>query len=359
MSNKNAKNTIVGTDVNVVAPSNMGKGLVYSETAKQYEVDARDANGVKLNPDGSVGVALSPDEGNLLELRTNGLYYGNTAPNEFRHLHVSSVSGNDSNDGTKDSPLRTIQAAVDLLKDAPYRYYIWLKAGETFDWVNKEFDYTIITFGVYGAEAAYPYNVPSNAYYRGHLAKSFPRPVVRVQTKRWNTVMRRQSLAAKELTLLGIKFEIDNAAQNDDFNLSGHYAGFINTADGKAEFQGCIINIVGKATTGAGAGAYRNDSLTRCKTILLLHCHTDTGINPFNDGTTFAYAYINPSVQYSESNSNGHLQGNGQAPDYEVYPTRDFVNSLNLRNIAYNFDYDVNTKSLFGINTNFDIFNNS
>ena len=359
MANKNAKNTMNGTDVFVVAPSNMGKGLAYNETVKQYEVNAQDANGVKLNPDGTVGVALSKDGGNLLELRKDGIYYGNTAPEELRHLHVSSVSGNDSNNGTKESPLRTIQAAVDLLKDAPYRYYIWLKAGETFEWVNKEFDYTILTIGVYGAEASYPYNVPSNVYYRGHLAKSFPRPVVRVQTKRWNDVMRRHSLVAKELTLLGIKFEIDNATQNDDFNLSGHYAGFVNRLDGKTELQGCVINIVGKATYGAGAGVYRNDSLTRCKTLTLLHCHTDTGINPFNDNTNFAYAYINPSVQYSESNGNGYLQGNGQAPDYEVYPTLDFVRSLNLQNIAYNFAYDTNTKSLFGINVNFDIFQNS
>lgn len=359
MANKNAKNVTNGTDIFVVTPSNMGKGLAYNETVKQYEVNARDANGVKLNPDGTVGVSLSKDGGNLLELRKDGLYYGNVASEELRHLHVSSISGNDSNSGTKESPLRTIQGAVDLLKDAPVRYYIWLKAGETFEWVNKEFDYPIITFGVYGAEASYPYEVPSNVYYRGHLAKSFPRPVVRVQTKRWNNVMRRQSLVAKELTLLGIKFEIDNAAQNDDFNLSGHYAGFVNTTDGKTEFQGCVINVVSKATTGPGAGAYRNDSLTRCKTMTFLHCHTDTGINPFNDGTTLAYAYINPAVQYSESNGIGHLQGNGQAPDYEVYPTRDFVNSLNLQNIAYHYAYDVNTKSLFGINVNFDIFQNS
>ena len=329
--------------VYTVAPSNMGVGLVWNARTNQYDVGTS---------------SVSPDAGNLLEQRANGLYYGTQASADIRNLHVSSVSGNDSNSGTREAPLRTIQAAVDRLKDAPVRYGIWLKAGETFEWVNKEFDYTIITFGVYGAESTHPYSVPSNAYYRGHLAKSFPRPVVRVNTKRFNGFMRRQSLVAKELTLIGIKFEIDNAAQNDDFNLSGHYAGFVNTLDGKTEFQGCVINIVGKATFGAGAGGYRNDSLTRCKTLLFLHCHTDTGINPFNDSTTLAYAYINPSIQYSESNAEGHLQGRGEAPDYEIYPTMDFVNSLNLINIAYHFAYDVNTKSLFGINTNFDIFRN-
>ena len=41
MANKNAKNVENAPDVCVVAPSNMGKGLVYNETLKQYEVDTK------------------------------------------------------------------------------------------------------------------------------------------------------------------------------------------------------------------------------------------------------------------------------------------------------------------------------
>ncbi len=61
-----------GTDGFVVAPSNMGRKPYTNETVKQYEVNARDANGVKLNPDGTVGVPLSKDTGNVLELRNDG-----------------------------------------------------------------------------------------------------------------------------------------------------------------------------------------------------------------------------------------------------------------------------------------------
>lgn len=41
MANKNAKNVVNAPDVHVVAPSNMGKGLVYNETTKQYDVDVK------------------------------------------------------------------------------------------------------------------------------------------------------------------------------------------------------------------------------------------------------------------------------------------------------------------------------
>ncbi len=56
-------------DVFVVAPSNMGKGLAYNETVKQYEVNARDANSVNLIPDRRCWCSLSKDAGNAVGLR--------------------------------------------------------------------------------------------------------------------------------------------------------------------------------------------------------------------------------------------------------------------------------------------------
>lgn len=343
MANKNAKNSVNAPDVHVVAPSNMGKGLVWNDTTKQYEVAG--------------GLTVSPDNGNLIEVRNNGIYYGTSAPEELRNLYVSSVSGNDSNPGTREAPLRTIQAAVDKLIDSPVRYTIWLHKEETFEWVYKDLDYPIITFCVYGAESTHPFSLPINPYYRGYLAMSFPRPVVKIQVKEKQGFMMRHHLSAKELTFLGIKFEINNAAINDNFTLGGHFAGFVNTATGTTEFQGCIINVTGAATFRPGIGTYRNDSLTRCKTLTFLHCHTDTGMQPYSDGTTLAYTPIGPTIQYSRSN-NETLQGYGQAPDYPVYGALEFVSKLNLHNIAYDFAYDQATKSLFGINVNFNIFQN-
>ena len=61
-----AKNTkgdgsLEQNSVVVVTPDNMGKGLVWNAATKQYYVSAKDSNGVKVNPDGSVGLALSQD----------------------------------------------------------------------------------------------------------------------------------------------------------------------------------------------------------------------------------------------------------------------------------------------------------
>lgn len=345
MANKNAEKLLNAPDVHVVTPSNMGSGLVWNDKTKAYEVPS--------------GLVVSPDAGNQIEKRKNGIYYGTVAPEEIRDLYVSSVSGNDSNPGTREAPLRTIQAAVDKLADTPARYTIWLHKSETFDWVYKDLSYPTITFSVYGAETTHPFSLPANAYYRGHLAQSFPRPTVKVQVKENQGYMMRHYLTAQSLIFLGIKFEINNAAINDNFSLSGHFTEFVNTVTGKTEFEGCVINVTGAATYGTGVGGYRNDSLTRCKTLTFLHCHSDTGIQPFPDGTTLAYTPLSPAVQYARSNGNGTLQGNGQATDYQVYGTLDFVSKLNLRNIAYDFAYDQATKSLFGISVNFDIFNNA
>lgn len=93
MANKNALNQVNNTDVSVLVPENIGKGLEFNPKNSQYDV------------------AISSDNGNLLTLRNNGLYYGIEAPPDTSNLYVSSSKGNDSNKGTKDSPLRTIREA--------------------------------------------------------------------------------------------------------------------------------------------------------------------------------------------------------------------------------------------------------
>ena len=123
------------TDVKVVAPMNMGKGLVWNETTKQYDVSAKDSNGVKVNPDGSVGLALSPDAGNQIELRHNGIYLGNIVRQENSWFYVSSVSGNDSNNGSKQAPFKTLTRAFNAIRENKSNgdYNVFLKAGEYFE----------------------------------------------------------------------------------------------------------------------------------------------------------------------------------------------------------------------------------
>lgn len=64
MANKNAKNVTNGTDIFVVTPGNMGKGVKYNETTKQYDVAV--GSGLAINENGDVFTVNKP------EIRTFG-----------------------------------------------------------------------------------------------------------------------------------------------------------------------------------------------------------------------------------------------------------------------------------------------
>lgn len=59
-----------------------------------------------------IGIRLSSDNGNLLQQRKNGLYYGIEAAPDTANLYVSSTMGDDSNAGTRAAPLKTIREAI-------------------------------------------------------------------------------------------------------------------------------------------------------------------------------------------------------------------------------------------------------
>lgn len=74
-------------------------------------------------------VQLSSRNGNLLQLGTDGIYYGIEPPSDVSNLYVA-ASGNDSNSGTKESPLRTIEEAFRRIPISSSST-IHIKAGET------------------------------------------------------------------------------------------------------------------------------------------------------------------------------------------------------------------------------------
>ena len=57
---------------------------------------------------------VSPDSGNLIEKRPNGLYYGIQAPADLTNLYVDAVGGNDSNPGTRALPFKTLGKALGM-----------------------------------------------------------------------------------------------------------------------------------------------------------------------------------------------------------------------------------------------------
>jgi hypothetical protein len=59
-------------------------------------------------------VKLSSTPGNLLEKRSDGLYYGTTAPPELQSIYVDAVNGVDGNPGTRAAPVQTLRYALNL-----------------------------------------------------------------------------------------------------------------------------------------------------------------------------------------------------------------------------------------------------
>lgn len=84
--------------------------------------------GTKLS---SSQISVSPDSGNLIQSRTNGLFVQLAAPPDLSVQYVSSVSGNDANPGTRAQPLKTLAMAMSRLPSYTSGS-ILLKEGETF-----------------------------------------------------------------------------------------------------------------------------------------------------------------------------------------------------------------------------------
>ena len=76
-----------------------------------------------------VAALLSSADGQLLENRSDGLYYGIVAPPDIADLYIDAVLGNDTYEGTQVAPLRTIREAVNRGAGGLTRN-IWLYEGQ-------------------------------------------------------------------------------------------------------------------------------------------------------------------------------------------------------------------------------------
>ena len=342
MANKNAKNTMNAPDVHVVAPSNMGKGLVYSEAEKKYEVDARNANGVKLNPDGSVGVALSPDAGNQLELRNNGLYYGNIVKANNSAVYVSSVSGNDNNDGSKASPFKTIHRAINEIaaNKSNGLYRIFLKAGEYFEfprtrvWLSQQ--QLTLEFHYYD-DPKYPYAPEWFGIYRPYGAVDLQRPTLEFTSyfdSNLNTIVYSgfNTGGIFNLHLYGIHVRYDTLQPGGVAGLGFYHEELI--------YEGCVIDLNAKSVGIGSASEVR------------LRGNIFNGAKPnvynlfISDKTPKIWTFA-PLVEQAD--------GRGRAPNFTLQMGNE-KQVLKYNNLCLLSQYDVNTKTLFGFSTNWDCF---
>lgn len=119
---------------------------------------------------GGISIAISPDAGNLLNLRDNGLYYGIVAEKKINNLYVAN-EGDDSAEGTRANPLRTIREAFSRQKIGT-SFTINLKEGQIHEWrsswgnaISRGKQFTIRTYGE-SVDLALINNVPNSAHYQ-------------------------------------------------------------------------------------------------------------------------------------------------------------------------------------------------
>lgn len=115
-----------------LGPDGLYFGIAESETVKTTGTGSA-ADPVKAH------VKLSAAPANLIQMRADGLYLGAVAPPDTEHLYVNTVTGDDSNPGTKALPLKTIAAALDL-GPANVTRYLYLHEGQTFTQTLKPSD---------------------------------------------------------------------------------------------------------------------------------------------------------------------------------------------------------------------------
>ena len=112
--------------VTVVHPDNMGKSLVFDGMV--YNVKVGDT--LAVGEDGLVNVKLSPDRGNLLEARANGIGYWEVISEDKNTFFVDAINGNDANSGSREAPIKTINRALQVIaqEDKAGECYIFLKS---------------------------------------------------------------------------------------------------------------------------------------------------------------------------------------------------------------------------------------
>lgn len=166
--------------VTVVHTGNMGNTLVFND--KVYNVNVGDT--LTVGENGLVDVKLSNDNGNLLEVRKDGLYYGQTPKAETTELYVSATLGSDTNKGSRDAPFKTLHRALNAIVEnkTSGAYIIRLRAGETFEFplARVWFPQTMLHISIgYYDDPNYPdFDKYIHGVYTPYCAPDLKRPIL-------------------------------------------------------------------------------------------------------------------------------------------------------------------------------------
>ena len=222
--------------------------------------------------DKELAVQLSKRSDNKIQLVEDGLYIGEQT--EQQDYYVSTSEGNDDNIGTREKPMRTLDATLNRIKPTfSGRIRIHLKENEVFDVIDEHYMEGILEFHTYGyvSDVQYPDSKRESRYYRGWSAANYPRPTIRFLTRAYPEellVKRGYITAAKEVIVYGIKLESYDKVENDNPTYSGYFAGVFNSKE--INLNGVILR---EATRGVkasteGSGSYRRDVFLRADSLI-------------------------------------------------------------------------------------------
>ena len=339
MANKNAKNVVNAQDVHVVTPSNMGKGLIWTDSTKTYDVNVGANSGLIMNENGEVGVKLSPDAGNLLELRSNGIGYWQVIEESLQRQYVDSVGGSDDNPGTKAQPLKTFEHALRRLANSKNGgrgdATILLKNGGTYYVGKSRFNLNALNLTVINYDDGNDGDVHLGNGVYIYSTTSFIKPKLIAQ---W--------------------------AEYQYATVAGNQNGTMTTALYLRRFVGEGLNIVLENGSLSFPGGTSHFALLE-RDMILRGCVVDVFSGIFvrttqlnADNTTIN---LGTNAVLSDQFNNVYFQfgGNHAGTQVNVFGTNWTLQPSNLRAIPVNkfgLAYDAATKRQFGWSSNYDVF---
>lgn len=288
-------------------------------------------------------IPLSSDEGNLIQAREDGLYYGITAPADISRQYVSASKGNDTTgDGTRSKPWKTVQRAIDVIasRQASGSYVIYLRAGETFSLVRNNW----LGNGTFSVQFTF-YDDPKygDAYDRNgywvSCAQDLTRPTLMLDTyKTAQGLVEPTGLSSTprldQVDFRGINVTIGNSAG------ATTGGGWFFYCD-RMVFCGAVCNVT--ATNQAFGSA---NSITLWSADFTLSGGAAPFIADFGP-SLFGATVITPGEENADPL--------GEFPTC-IGKTANFATVLKPENAMALSSYDKATKTLFGWNANWDIF---
>ena len=299
-----------------------------------------------------LSVGLSKRYDNKIQLVEDGLYLGDLT--EQQDYYISTSEGNDSNIGTREKPMRTLDAALSRISNSfTGRIRIHLKENELFEVRGYHYMEGTLEFRVYGntSDNQFPFSKLESAYYRGYSAANYPRPTINFVMSKLpeeRLVKRGYITANKEIIVYGIKVDAYNKVENDDPTYSGYIAGVFNTQ--LLNLNGVILREATKGVpaASAGVGVYRRDMLVRANEIIF-NSSRIANISPVFSAT---YTSSVKLINYpAGDNGTGHH-------DFDMLNGRENWLEKAVENLkaSAHVNVDKNHKLTFGTTFNYDLF---